>query len=133
MNDVPSTKPYLVRALHQWCVDHGFTPYLAVFVAGQVRVPMDYVTNDEIILNISPEACQELQLDNEWISFKARFAGVPREIYVPISHVMAIYAKENGQGMSFPVDRTIPSAPEEEKNASISKISKGRPSLKLVK
>ena len=133
MNEVPSTKPYLVRALHQWCVDHGFTPYLAVFVAGQVRVPMDYVTNDEIVLNISPEACQELQLDNEWISFKARFAGVPREIYVPISHVMAIYAKENGQGMSFPVDRTIPSAPEEEKNASISKISKGRPSLKLVK
>jgi stringent starvation protein B len=133
MNDVPSTKPYLVRALHQWCVDHGFTPYLAVFVAGQVRVPMDYVTNDEIILNISPEACQELLLDNECIAFKARFAGVPREIYVPISHVMAIYAKENGQGMSFPVDRTIPSAPEEEKNASISKISKGRPSLKLVK
>jgi len=133
MNDVPSTKPYLVRALHQWCVDHGFTPYLAVFVAGQVRVPMDYVSNDEIVLNISPEACQELQLDNEWISFKARFAGIPREIYVPISHVMAIYAKENGQGMSFPVDRTPPSAPEEEKNASISKISKGRPSLKLVK
>ena len=133
MNDVPSTKPYLVRALHQWCVDHGFTPYLAVFVAGQVRVPMDYVTNDEIILNISPEACQELLLDNECIAFKARFAGVPREIYVPISHVMAIYAKENGQGMSFPVDRTPPSVPEEEKNASISKISKGRPSLKLVK
>ena len=133
MNDVPSTKPYFVRALHQWCVDHGFTPYLAVFVAGQVRVPMDYVTNDEIILNISPEACQELLLDNECIAFKARFAGVPREIYVPISHVMAIYAKENGQGMSFPVDRTSPSAPEEEKNASISKISKGRPSLKLVK
>ena len=130
MNDVPSTKPYLVRALHQWCVDHGFTPYLAVFVTEQVHVPMDYVNNDEIILNISPEACQELHMDNEWIAFKARFAGVPREIHVPLTNVMAIYAKENGQGMSFPVDRTPPSAPAEEKNTP---ISKGRPSLKLVK
>ena len=130
MNNVPSTKPYLVRALHQWCVDHGFTPYLAVFVAGPVRVPMDYVNNDEIILNVSPEACQELQMDNEWITFKARFAGIPREIYVPLTHVMAIYAKENGQGMSFPVERTSPSVSFEEKNIT---ISKGRPSLKLVK
>ena len=130
MSEVPSNKPYLVRALHQWCVDYGFTPYLAVFVTEQVHVPMDYVDNSEITLNISPEACQELHMDNEWITFKARFAGVPREIHVPISHIMAIYAKENGQGMSFPVERTHPTAPVAEKNTP---ISKGRPSLKLVK
>jgi len=130
MSDTPSTKPYLVRALHQWCVDHGFTPYIAVFITEQVRVPLDYVNNGEIVLNVSPDACQDLHMDNEWISFKARFAGVPRDIQVPLSHVMAIYAKENGQGMSFPVERTPPATPVEEKNTP---ISKGRPSLKLVK
>ena len=130
MSDVPSTKPYLIRALHQWCTDHGFTPYIAVFVTEQVHVPMDYVNNSEIVLNISPDACQQLSLDNDWITLKARFAGVPRDIHVPMSHVMAIYAKENGQGMSFPVEKTTPPEPAADKNIG---ISKGRPSLKLVK
>ena len=130
MSEVPSTKPYLIRALHQWCMDHGFTPYIAVFVTEQVHVPMDYVNNNEIVLNISPDACQQLSLDNDWITLKARFAGVPRDIHVPMSHVMAIYAKENGQGMSFPVEKKIPPEPAPDKNIG---ISKGRPSLKLVK
>ncbi len=130
MSEVPSTKSYLIRALHQWCMDHGFTPYIAVFVTEQVHVPMDYVNNNEIVLNISPDACQQLSLDNDWITLKARFAGVPRDIHVPMSHVMAIYAKENGQGMSFPVEKTTPPEPTAEKNTP---ISKGRPSLKLVK
>ncbi|MEY4482324.1 MAG: hypothetical protein RIQ84_1486 [Pseudomonadota bacterium] len=132
MSEAPSTKPYLVRALHQWCVDHGFTPYIAVFVTEQVQVPMDYVNNNEIVLNVSPDACQDLSLDNEWISLKARFAGVPRDIYVPMANVMAIYAKENGQGMSFPVERFDPKPTDlsPEKNTTISKV---RPSLKLVK
>ncbi len=130
MSDVPSTKPYLIRALHQWCTDHGFTPYIAVFVTEQVHVPMDYVNNNEIVLNISPDACQQLSLDNDSITLKARFAGVPRDIHVPMSHVMAIYAKENGQGMSFPVEKTTPPEPAADKNIG---ISKGRPSLKLVK
>ena len=130
MSEVPSNKPYLIRALHQWCVDHGFTPYIAVFVTEQVHVPMDYVNNNEIVLNISPDACQHLSIDNDWITLKARFAGVPRDIHVPISHVMAIYAKENGQGMSFPVEKTTPPEPTAHKNIG---ISKGRPSLKLVK
>ena len=130
MSDVPSTKPYLIRALHQWCTDHGFTPYIAVFVTEQVHVPMDYVNNNEIVLNISPDACQQLSLDNDWITLKARFAGVPRDIHVPMSHVMAIYAKENGLGMSFPVEKTTPPEPAADKNIG---ISKGRPSLKLVK
>ncbi|MFM9156160.1 MAG: ClpXP protease specificity-enhancing factor [Polynucleobacter victoriensis] len=130
MSEVPSTKPYLIRALHQWCVDHGFTPYIAVFVTEQVHVPMDYVNNNEIVLNISPDACQHLSMDNDWVTLKARFAGVPRDIHVPMSHVMAIYAKENGQGMSFPVEKTTPLEPTADKNIG---ISKGRPSLKLVK
>ena len=130
MSDVPSTKPYLVRALHQWCVDHGFTPYLAVFVTEQVHVPMDYVSNNEITLNLSPDACHGLEIGQDWITFKARFAGVPRDIDIPISHVMAIYAKENGQGMSFPVEKALPPETPIEKNTT---ISKGRPSLKLVK
>ncbi len=130
MSEVLSTKSYLNRALHQWCMDHGFTPYIAVFVTEQVHVPMDYVNNNEIVLNISPDACQQLSLDNDWITLKARFAGVPRDIHVPMSHVMAIYAKENGQGMSFPVEKTTPPEPAPDKNIG---ISKGRPSLKLVK
>lgn len=109
--NVPSTKPYLVRALYDWCVDNGFTPYLAVFVDANVTVPMEYVKNDEIVLNIGPDACQKIQLDNDWISFSARFGGIPKEIFVPVSHVMAIYARENGQGMSFPV-QISPSQPK---------------------
>ena len=129
---VPSNKPYLVRALYQWCVDYGFTPYLAVFVTEQVQVPMDYVNNQEIVLNIGPDACQALQMDNEWITFKARFAGVPRDIMVPITQVMAIYAKENGQGMSFPVERQ--NTPEPSRAADMPAVPpKGKPSLKIVK
>lgn len=101
---IPSTKPYLIRALHEWCVDFNFTPYLSVFVDGSVQVPLEYVKKDEIVLNISPSSCQDLQIDNEWIMFKARFNGISRDIQIPITHVMAIYSKENSQGMSFPVN-----------------------------
>jgi len=104
MSDVPSNKPYLIRALHQWCSDNGFTPFMAVFVDSTVEVPMEFVKNDEIVLNLSIEACHQLQIENDYISFQARFGGVPRKILVPITHVLAIYARENGQGMSFPFD-----------------------------
>ncbi|QWE08779.1 ClpXP protease specificity-enhancing factor [Polynucleobacter ibericus] len=104
MSDVPSNKPYLIRALHQWCTDFGFTPFIAVFVDARVEVPMEFVKNDEIVLNLSLEACHQLQIENDWISFQARFGGVPRKIMVPVTHVLAIYARENGQGMSFPFD-----------------------------
>jgi stringent starvation protein B len=97
-----STRPYLVRALHEWCTDNGFTPYIAVHVDGTVRVPMEYVKNNEIVLNIGFEATTGLELGNEFISFKARFGGVARELSVPLDHVTAIYARENGQGMAFP-------------------------------
>jgi len=97
-----STRPYLIRALHEWCSDNGFTPYIAVHVDRHVQVPMEYVSNNEIVLNVGFEATSALELGNEFISFKARFGGVAREIHVPVDHVVAIYARENGQGMAFP-------------------------------
>ena len=133
MSDIPSNKPYLIRALHQWCTDFGFTPFMAVFVDSSVEVPMEFVKKDEIVLNLSVEACHQLNLDNDWISFQARFGGVPRKIMVPVTHVLAIYARENGQGMSFPFDASqakvhtevIPEAGEKPKAI--------RPSLTIVK
>ena len=109
-----STRPYLIRALHEWCTDNGFTPYVAVFVTEGVKVPMEYVKNNEIVLNVGFEATSGLSLGNEFLEFKARFGGVPREIAVPIDHVVAIYARENGQGMAFPVPnaQSIAAAPE---------------------
>ena len=98
-----STRPYLIRALHDWCTDNGFTPYIAVFVDDAVRVPKEYVKNNEIVLNVGFEATSALKLGNELIEFKARFGGTSREIAVPIDHVIAIYARENGQGMAFPM------------------------------
>jgi stringent starvation protein B len=97
------TRPYLIRALHEWCTDNGFTPYLAVFVDASVKVPQDYVKNGEIVLNVGFEATTALELGNELIEFKARFGGSSRDISVPVDHVIAIYARENGQGMAFPV------------------------------
>ncbi len=98
-----STRPYLIRALHDWCTDNGFTPYIAVFVDSGVQVPMEYVKNNEIVLNVGFEATTGMKLGNEWIEFKARFGGVSRAIQVPVDHVIAIYARENGQGMAFPM------------------------------
>ena len=98
-----STRPYLIRALHEWCTDNGFTPYVAVHVDDRVQVPTEYVKNSEIVLNVGFEATSGLKLGNEFIEFKARFGGVARDIVVPVDHVVAIYARENGQGMAFPV------------------------------
>mgnify|MGYP003945966625 CR=1 FL=1 len=98
-----STRPYLIRALYDWCTDNGLTPYVAVLVDETVQVPREYVKNGEIVLNISFDATSSLKLGNEFIEFKARFAGTAREIMVPVNRVIAIYARENGQGMAFPV------------------------------
>ncbi|HUP06052.1 MAG TPA: ClpXP protease specificity-enhancing factor [Caldimonas sp.] len=102
-----STRPYLIRALHDWCTDNGFTPYLAVYVDAQVQVPVEYVKNNEIVLNVGFEATSALKLGNETIEFKARFGGLSRDIVVPVDHVIAIYARENGQGMAFPMPAEI--------------------------
>lgn len=110
--DVTSTRPYLIRALYEWCTDNGFTPYVAVSVDDTVQVPREYVKNNEIVLNIGFDATSSLQLGNEFIEFKARFAGSAREILVPISHVIAIYARENGQGMAFPMMTPVATSSE---------------------
>jgi len=112
-----STKPYMLRAIYEWCTDSGFTPYLAVKVDAATTVPMEYVKKGEIVLNISFGATSGLKMDNDAIHFHARFGGVSREIYVPVQNVLAIYANENGQGMAFEVSETAaatpaPSAPE---------------------
>ena len=135
MSDIPSNKPYLIRALHQWCTDFGFTPFMAVFVDSSVEVPMEFVKKDEIVLNLSVEACHQLNLDNEWISFQARFGGVPRKIMVPITHVLAIYARENGQGMSFPFDpnKINKLHVADSSDESLQKPKTGRPTLTIVK
>ena len=116
------TRPYLIRALHDWCTDNGFTPYVAVFVDASVQVPGEYVKNNEIVLNVGFEATSALKLGNETIEFKARFGGSSREIVVPIDHVIAIYARENGQGMAFPM-------PSEGQSAAPSVISTETPAV----
>ena len=99
-----STRPYLIRAIYEWCSDNGLTPYVAVRVDDGVRVPREYVKDGEIVLNISMDATSALKLGNEYIEFKARFASVARDIMVPVERVMAIYARESGQGMAFPLE-----------------------------
>ena len=106
-----STKPYLLRAIYEWCTDSGYTPYLAVKVDSATTVPMEYVRKGEIILNISYGATSGLKMDNDAIHFRARFNGVSREIYIPVHNVLAIYANENGQGMAFEVNVTASEMP----------------------
>ena len=106
-----STRPYLIRALHEWCTDNGFTPYVAVHVTPAVQVPMEFVKNHEIVLNVGYEATSGLKLGNEHIEFRARFGGVSRDIAVPVDPVVAIYARENGQGMAFPVPTAAGATP----------------------
>ncbi|KJS76347.1 MAG: ClpXP protease specificity-enhancing factor [Serpentinimonas sp.] len=122
----PSTRPYLIRALHEWCSDNGFTPYMVVAVGATVRVPREFVHNGQIVLNTSYEATSHLQLGNEMVEFKARFGGVPRDVQVPIDHVLAIYAQENGQGMAFEAPALTPHGPEAKP------VQGARPSLKVV-
>ena len=103
-----STRPYLIRAIYEWCSDSGLTPYLSVKVNAQTRVPKEFVKNGEIVLNISPSAVHKLQMGNELIEFSARFAGVARQISVPVVCVHALYARETNQGMTFEVDSLRP-------------------------
>ncbi len=102
MNET-STKPYLLRALYEWCTDNGYTPYLAVVVDAHTRVPLEHVQDGQIVLNVGAMATHNLVMGNEFIEFQARFGGVSRQISVPIGAVQAIYARETGQGMAFEV------------------------------
>lgn len=114
--DIGSTKPYLIRALYEWCTDNGLTPYLAVQVGPGARVPLEFVKNGEIVLNISFDATSALNIGNDEIRFKARFGGVARDILVPIGQVSAIYARENSQGMAFPVEAAAEADTIDERN-----------------
>jgi len=103
-----STKPYLIRAIYEWCVDQGFTPYLATLVDADTRVPAGYAKDGQIVLNIGPDAAHKLAMENDFISFQARFGGVAHSLLVPVDNVVAIYARENGQGMAFEVHAPAP-------------------------
>ena len=101
---LPSTKPYLLRAIWEWCCDNGFTPHVAVDVDENTRVPREFVRGGQIVLNLGPTATSKLQIGNEFIDFQARFNGIARELSIPVERVSAIYARENGAGMSFEID-----------------------------
>lgn len=123
-----TSRPYLVRAIHEWILDNNMTPHLLVDMEGAgVDVPAQQGQNGKIVLNISPQAVEGLMLGNDAIGFRARFGGIATDVYVPIDSVLAIYAKENGRGMVFNDDDGGP-APDD----SAPKVGK-RPALKLVK
>jgi stringent starvation protein B len=107
VSEIP-TKPYVLRALFEWCVDNGYTPHIAVRVDSRTQVPAEYVKNGEITLNISPNAVHKLQMGNELIEFSARFGGVARQLSIPVPNVYALYARETGHGMTFDVDGARP-------------------------
>ncbi|MBN9463834.1 MAG: ClpXP protease specificity-enhancing factor, partial [Burkholderiales bacterium] len=100
-----STKPYLIRALYEWCADNGYRPYIAVAVDERTVVPREFVRNGEIVLNISAVATNRLTIGNELLEFEARFGGVARQVSIPIENISAIFAQENGHGMAFEVHR----------------------------
>lgn len=145
---VLSQQPYFLRALYEWCVDSGNTPYLTVRVDARARVPQGFVKDGQIVLNIGPSAVRNLHMDNEWVTFSARFGGVAHSIEVPVANVLSIYARETGQGMSFAgmelaveIEETnsvapMESMPEEgmpEGDEPPPVPPKGRPSLRVVK
>jgi stringent starvation protein B len=147
MSEPTPTKPYLLRALYDWCVDNGYTPYVSVAVDDSTNVPAEHVRDGLIVLNIGPLATSRLKMGNELIEFSARFGGVAREIRVPVSRVTAIYARENGQGLAFELDENrrapaadgpashsddIPRGPTEPSEPP-THPSPGRPALRRIK
>ena len=147
MDEIP-TKPYILRALYEWCVDNGYTPHLAVKVDSRTQVPPEYVKNGEITLNVSPTAVHKLQMGNELVEFSARFAGVARQISVPIANVTALYARESGHGMTFDVEpakavvqakaeaepaEPIAILPAPKNGAAPDKPKGGKPTLRRIK
>ncbi len=143
---VLSQQPYLLRALYEWCVNAGYTPYLTLRADAQAQIPPGYARNGEITLNVHPESVQGLDITDDWLSFSARFGGVAQRVEAPVANVLAIYARETGEGMSFAVpdamgsdadndqDGVLDSAPvSNPAQGEAVKPSRGKPSLHIVK
>jgi stringent starvation protein B len=129
-----STKPYLLRAIYEWCVDNGYTPQISVAVDAQTRVPMEHVRGGEIVLNIGPLAANRLKMGNETIECAARFSGVARELVIPVAAVTSIFARETGHGMTFEVEKTGGEPVREEAPGPKGPPKRGaKPVLKRVK
>ncbi|AYC34207.1 ClpXP protease specificity-enhancing factor [Pseudomonas cavernae] len=135
-----SSRPYLIRALYEWIVENNCTPHLLVNAEyPQAQVPQGFVNDGQIVLNVSPSAVRHLHMDNEAVSFEGRFGGVAHTLYIPAAAVLAIYARENGQGMVFDleppvIDEDEDSGPDDEgPSGGEPPRPSGRPSLKVVK
>lgn len=128
-----STKPYLIRALYEWCVDNEQTPHIAVWVDEQTKVPMQFVKDGEIVLNIGPNACQGLNIANDWVSFSARFGGVAHDVWLPTGNVLTIFARETGEGMGFELEQTVPEAASEPEVAAKEEAPTLPSHLKIIK
>jgi len=132
-------QPYLLRALYEWCVDSGHTPHISVQVDARTQVPRSYVRDGMIVLNIGPSAVRDLSIDNEWVSFSARFGGVAQEVFVPVQNVLAIYARETGEGFALRTPGETGALTEEAPEPSKPATEKpdrpggGRPALRVVK
>tara|TARA_R110002073_G_scaffold291773_5_gene456965 strand:+ start:5316 stop:5750 length:435 start_codon:yes stop_codon:yes gene_type:complete len=143
--NVRSTKPYLIRAIYEWCCDSEFTPFISVKVDSNTQVPMEYVVNAEIVLNISQKSVDNFVIDNEIVQFQARFNGVSRKIQIPINAVKGIFAKEINQGMMFAAEDETESennatgvSSKEESNSIAApqkqlSMGDGRPELRVIK
>ena len=139
-----SQQPYFLRALYEWCVDSGHTPYLTVRVDKQTRVPQAFVRDGQIVLNVGPSAVRNMHMDNDWVTFSARFGGMSHSIEIPVGNVIAIYARETGEGMAFEslepaslngdADEQESEVIDQEADVSASPSQpKGRPHLTVVK
>jgi stringent starvation protein B len=139
-------QPYFLRALYEWCVDNGYTPYLNVRVDARSRVPQGFVKDGQIVLNVGPSAVRNLHMDNDWVTFSARFGGVPHSIEFPVGNVIAIYARETGEGMAFQnpgseMAMAAPSEPGQESDIAPPSTEetappeppRGKPRLRVVK
>ena len=126
-----SSRPYIMRALYEWIVDNDFTPYILVDASmADVMVPQQFVKENQIVLNISPDAVVDLSISNQAVAFNGRFGGVATDVFVPISAVVGIYARENGQGMVFDPEEVV--SPSDDSPPEPDKPER-RPSLKIVK
>jgi stringent starvation protein B len=141
MADGIAQQPYFLRALYEWCVDSGYTPHISVQVDGRCKVPAAFVKDGQIVLNIGPSAVRNLNIDNEWVTFSARFSGVAQEVHVPVDAVQAVYARETGEGMAFQpsmMTEAIGTPPEDQQEQDVPEVPqpprpRGRPTLKVVK